>query len=48
MAQNIFLWAYFKITYYLYQLKNILSVFVAQLKFTHGNLKECQEKVLKI
>ena len=24
MSQNIFLWAYFKITYYLYQLKNIL------------------------
>ena len=48
MAQNIFLQKYYKIMSYLYQLKNILNVLVAQLKFIRGNLKECQKKVWKI
>ena len=46
MTQNIFLQEYNFIIYYLYQLKNILSILVAPLKFIHGYQIECQEKVL--
>ena len=48
MEQNIFLQEYFKIIWYLHQLKNTLNILVALLGFIHGNLMECQKKILKI
>ena len=39
---------YFKIIWYLYQIKNIANILIALLKFICGNLMECQKKVLKI
>ena len=48
MEQNIFLQEYFKIIYYLYQLKNTLNILVALLGLKRENLMECQKKILKI
>ena len=48
MEQNNFLQEYFAIIYYLYQLKNMLNILVVFLQLTHGNLMECQKKILKI
>ena len=45
MKQNIFLLGYFKIIYYLYQLKNTLNVLVPLPGLTRGNLMECQENI---
>ena len=41
--KNIFLQQYFKIIYYLYQLKNTLNILVPLLGLIHGNLMECQK-----
>ena len=46
-AKYFFL-AYYKNIQYLNQLINMLNFLVAAKKFVHGNLKECQKKVLKI
>ena len=48
MEENISTQEYYKIIFYLYQLKNTLNILVALLKFIHGNLMECQKKLLKI
>ena len=42
MEKNIFLLEYFKIIYYLYQLKVTLNNLVAVLGLNQGNLMECQ------
>ena len=42
MEQNIFLQEYFKVIYYLYQLKNIFNILVALLGLIRRNLLECQ------
>ena len=44
IAQNIFLQEYFKIIYYLYQLKNPLNILVALLGLIRENLIEFQIK----
>ena len=46
-AKYFFL-ACYKNIQYLNQLINMLNFLVAAKKFVHGNLKECQKKVLKI
>ena len=46
MQENIFLQEYFKIIYF-HQPKNILNILVAVLGLIHGNLMECQKKILK-
>ena len=48
MEQNISIQEYQNIIQYLYQIKNTLNIFMPLLKFIHGNLMECQEKVLKM
>ena len=48
MEQNIFLWQYFKIIWYLYQLKITLNTLVALLRLIRENLMECQKKILEI
>ena len=45
MEQNVFLQEYFKIIWYLYQLKNTLNILLAPLGLNRGNLMECQKKV---
>ena len=45
MEQNIFLQQYFKIIWYLYQLKNTLNTLVALLGLNRGNLIKYQQKV---
>ena len=47
MGQNIFLQEDFKISQYLYQLKNTINILVAVLELFRGNLMECQKKILK-
>ena len=47
MVQNIFLQEYFKIIYYLYQLKNTLNFLVVLLGLICENLMECKKKILK-
>ena len=48
MEQNIFQHEYFKITQYLYQLKNKLNILVALIRLICGNVMEYQKKILKI
>ena len=48
MEQNIFLQEYFKIVWYLYQLKNTLNILLALIELNRVNLLESQKKVLKI
>ena len=47
-AGKYFFQEYFKIIWYLYQMKNISNILTALLKFICGNLMERQKKVLKI
>ena len=42
-----FLQEYFKIIYYLYQLKKTLNILVALLWLNGGNLMACQKKILE-
>ena len=46
MEKNIFLQEYFKIIWYLYQLKNTLNILVALLELIRGNLMEFQKQIL--
>ena len=48
MEQNIFLQKYFKIVYYLYQLKSTLNFLVALVGLICGNSMERQKEILKI
>ena len=45
---NIFLQEYFKVIYYLYQLKNTLNILEPLFRLVCGNLMEFQKKILKI
>ena len=45
--RNIFLYKYFKIIYYLCQLKDTLNILLAVHGLNRGNLMEFQEKILK-
>ena len=40
MKENVFIYEYFKIIWYLHQLKNTLNILVALLGLTRGNLME--------
>ena len=48
MEQNMFLQEYFKIIYYLHQLKSTLNILLVLLELIGGNLMKCQKKILKI
>ena len=48
MVQNIFLKMDYKIIQHLHQLINTFDFLGAPLRFLYGNLKEYQNKVLKI
>ena len=47
MEQRVFPQDYYKIIYYLSQLKNALNILMALLGSIRGNLIECQKKILK-
>ena len=44
MEQNIFLQEYFKIIWYLYQVKNTLNILAELLQLICGNLMEFENK----
>ena len=48
MEKNISIQEYYKVIFYLYQLKNKLNILVTLLAFIRGNLMEFQKKILKI
>ena len=48
MVKKIFVQVYYKLIWYLYQIKNKLIFLVSAKKFIHGDLNECQKKILKI